>query len=118
MGGLDIHVLRRGMAYARLAGSMDEGHGRRRDYFQEGEALCREGRLNTTAAMSPGKLVSVTLRSLHTVSSGNGGGGWRRGSVNFSGSTGSLNSTDQRKATGGSEGKKGNELLWYTDRYY
>lgn len=88
VGGSDIHILRRGRAFARIAGhdsgSIDNNSGKtRRDYFQEGEALCREGRLNTTAAMSPGKLVSVTLRSLEGIHITGGSGGARSGSVAY-----------------------------------
>ena len=63
IGGMDVHILRRGKAFARLADEKYSSHnsGRRRNYYQIGEALCRQGQLTGN---SPGKLVTVTLRSL------------------------------------------------------
>ena len=121
MGGLDIHILRRGKAYARQAGHDrletggsatgagagaggggigGGGRSRRRDYFLEGEALCREGRLNTTAAMSPGKLVTVSLFKLEGLHGGGGGGG-RRGSVTLSGFVGQRQEGQLSQGAGG-----------------
>ena len=59
VGGLDVHVLRRGKAYSRVAGLKSLSS--KRDYYQIGEALCREGRLSHS---TPGKLVHVRLMSL------------------------------------------------------
>lgn len=127
MGGLDIHILRRGKAYARLAGQTrletgdsDGGFGgkgrrpRRRDYFLEGEALCREGRLNTTAAMSPGKLVTVTLCSLESIhGSSSGIGGRCRGSVAIHSSSSSSSSQKQSDQGVCGASKKGKAFNLY-----
>jgi CRP-like cAMP-binding protein len=72
-----IHILRRGKVYTRYYSGDGNGGGGNgigsstRDYFQEGEALCHEERLHTTNAISPGKLVQITLGSLQSVSISN-----------------------------------------------
>lgn len=65
MGDSNVHILRRGKAYARI----NDGT-QRRDYYQAGEALCRDGRLNTVVeATSPGKIINVTVDSVHIMES-------------------------------------------------
>lgn len=64
----DIHVLRQGRAYARYFRAQDSNP--QKDYFQEGEALCREGRLNTSSFAASGKYIKVLLRSVNELSLG------------------------------------------------
>jgi hypothetical protein len=69
----DIHILRRGRAYARYFSVHHSSA--QKDYFQEGEALCREGRVNTSSSAASGKYIKVLLRSVTDLALGSNSSG-------------------------------------------
>lgn len=79
-GDSDIHVLRRGRAFMALNNG--------RDYFQEGDAICREGRINTATVFSPSKFVTVNIASFLASNAKSSVQNSRRGSLSrFGGSS-------------------------------
>ena len=79
-GDSDVHVLRRGRAFAAINCG--------RDYFVEGDAICREGRINTATVFSPSKLVTINIVNfLANTTKGTSVNASRRGSISRFGSS-------------------------------